>query len=356
MRINPFGLNKLNKASFISAFFVSIVAVIVQFLILNFVYELPFSSYFLLLILEFFGFWIFVYIFLSFILEQFLISRVKELYASVIPTTSYQSMISQSSDFDLITSNLKKINSEKNIEIELLKKEQDYRREFIGNIAHELKTPIFMIEGYILTLLDGVNDKKTVKKYLKQTVKGIDRLNFVIKDLDLITQFESGMTKLNLTSFNILETIENVFELLEMQAKENKIVLKMDKPYKTPIVVKADEERIHQVLTNLIVNSLKYGIEQGVTEVSIEILVENKILVRIADNGDGIDEEHLPRLFERFYRIDKTRNRTQGGSGLGLAIVKHIIEAHQEKIFVESEAKVGSEFSFSLTLDQNSSL
>ena len=214
-----------------------------------------------------------------------------------------------------------------------------------------------MIEGYVLTLLEGgVEDKKTIKKYLSQTAKGIDRLNFVIKDLDLITKFESGMAKLNWTSFNIIETIKNVFELVARQAQERKISLKMDKVYNKPIQVYADEERIQQVLTNLIINSLKYGIERGTTEVGVEILKENKILVRITDNGEGINEEHLPRLFERFYRVDKTRNRNQGGSGLGLAIVKHIIEAHHEKIFVESEARVGSEFSFSLTLDQKSAL
>ena len=191
---------------------------------------------------------------------------------------------------------------------------------------------------------------------MSQTAKGIDRLNFVIKDLDLITKFESGMAKLNWTSFNIIETIKNVFELVARQAQERKISLKMDKVYNKPIQVYADEERIQQVLTNLIINSLKYGIERGTTEVGVEILKENKILVRITDNGEGINEEHLPRLFERFYRVDKTRNRNQGGSGLGLAIVKHIIEAHHEKIFVESEARVGSEFSFSLTLDQKSAL
>ena len=239
------------------------------------------------------------------------------------------------------------------MEIELLKKEQDYRREFIGNLAHELKTPLFTVQGYVLTLLDGVTDKKMRKKYLKQASKGIDRLNYIVKDLDLITKFESGIARLDQQSFNIVATIENVFELLEIQASEKKIVLRFDKEYPTPIKVYADEERIQQVLTNLIVNSLKYGVIRGVTEVSIQFLKENKILIRIADNGEGIDEEHLPRLFERFYRVDKTRNRNQGGSGLGLAIVKHIIEAHEEKIFVESEAKVGSEFSFSLTLDQN---
>ena len=169
--------------------------------------------------------------------------------------------------------------------------------------------------------------------------------------MDLITKFESGITSLDRKSFDIIKTVQNVFELLEIQASKEKIVLKFDKEYSEPVIVYADEERIQQVLTNLIINSLKYGVGKGVTEVSIEILKENKILLRVADNGEGIDNKHLPRLFERFYRVDKTRNRNLGGSGLGLAIVKHIIEAHGEKIFVESKVKVGSEFSFSLTLD-----
>ena len=312
-----------------------------------------FSKIIYALISEFFGVLLFTYILLSYSFERFLVTRVQELYKSLIPTTSFTSGVNQANDIELLTSSLKKMNSDKNLEIELLKKEQDFRREFIGNIAHELKTPIFTVQGYVLTLLDGeIEDQKIIKKYLKQTSKGVDRLIYIIKDLDLITKFESGIATLNNKPFDIISAIKNVFELLEMQALENKIVLKFDKDYPNPIVVNADEERIHQVLTNLIVNSLKYGVKKGVTEVSVELLKENKILVRIADNGEGIDEEHLPRLFERFYRVDKTRNRNQGGSGLGLAIVKHIIEAHDEKILVESESKVGSEFSFSLTLDK----
>ena len=292
------------------------------------------------------------YVIFSYSFERYIVTRVKNLYKSLIPTTSYTTSINQSEDIDLLTSNLKRLNSEKNLEIELLKKEQDYRREFLGNLAHELKTPLFTVQGYVLTLLDGVGDQKIIKKYLKQTSKGVDRLIYIIKDLDLITKFEAGIATLNQKPFDIISTIQNVFELLEMQASENKIELKFDKEYSDSLIVFADEERILQVLTNLIINSLKYGVERGVTEVSLEVLKENKILVRITDNGEGIDKEHLPRLFERFYRVDKTRNRNQGGSGLGLAIVKHIIEAHGEKIFVESEARVGSAFSFSLTLDQ----
>jgi len=306
-----------------------------------------------MLLLEFILILILAYIVLSYSFERLLITRVIELYKSLIPTTSYAPSVGQSEDIDLLTTSLKKLSSDQNLEIELLKKEQSYRREFIGNLAHELKTPLFTVQGYVLTLLDGVDEKRTVKKYLKQTSKGVDRVVCSIIKKELITKFESGIATLDQKPFDIIAAIENVFELLEMQVSENKSVLKFDREYPEPLIVYADEERIQQVLTNLIVNSLKYGVERGVTEVSLEVLKEDKILVRIADNGEGIDEEHLPRLFERFYRVDKTRNRNQGGSGLGLAIVKHIIEAHGEKIFVESQAKVGSEFSFSLTLDRN---
>lgn len=344
---------KLKKASLASSLLVSVGVILIELGFFYFLIELPLTPYLLIFIIQLFGIFLFTYVILSLSFERFLVARVRALYKSLIPTTSYTASVGQTEDIDLLTSSLQKFNSEQNLEIELLKKDQDYRREFIGNLAHELKTPLFTVQGYVLTLLDGVSDKKMTKKYLKQASKGIDRLNYIIKDLDLITKFESGIAQLDQQSFDIVTIIENVFELLEIQAAEKNIVLRFDKEYSTPILVYADEERIQQVLTNLIVNSLKYGVQRGVTEVSINFLKENKILIRVADNGEGIDKEHLPRLFERFYRVDKTRNRNQGGSGLGLAIVKHIIEAHEEKIFVESEAKVGSEFSFSLTLDKN---
>ena len=344
-------LFKFKKASFVSSLIVSVSIIILQINFLFFFLDIVFTEFGLILLIEFFVILFLAYVLLSLSFERFLVSRVKELYKSFIPTTYYVNSMNQPEDIEILTSNIKKLNSEKNLEIELLKKEQDYRREFIGNLAHELKTPLFTIQGYVLTLLDGVNDKKVINNYLEQTSKGVDRLIYIIKDLDLITKFESGIASLDRKSFDIIKTIQNVFELLEMQASKEKIVLKFDKEYSEPIIVNADEERIQQVLTNLIINSLKYGVGKGVTEVSIEILGENKILLRVADNGEGIDKEHLPRLFERFYRVDKTRNRKLGGSGLGLAIVKHIIEAHGEKIFVESKVKVGSEFSFSLTLE-----
>ena len=337
-----------NNLISILAFYLALFVVVLVFGLSYFIYDISLLSSIISLGISFLFTFFFSFYLLSSKIEKNIIEKVNAVYNNLFPTT----ISSRSTDnFDLLTSNLKKITNEKNTEIELLKQQENYRKEFIGNISHELKTPLFTIQGYVLTLLEGgVVDEKTRAKYLKQAAKGVDRLMYVIKDLDLITKIESGIETLDRTSFDIRETLNNVFELLEIEGVRNNITLRMDKKYEDPIFVFADEERIQQVLTNLIINSVKYGIERGVTEISCERINETKLLVRVNDNGDGIDEEHLPRLFERFYRVDKTRNRNQGGSGLGLAIVKHIIEAHNERVFVESKIGVGSEFSFSLPL------
>tara|TARA_B100000886_G_scaffold227990_1_gene158987 strand:- start:94 stop:1005 length:912 start_codon:yes stop_codon:yes gene_type:complete len=234
-------------------------------------------------------------------------------------------------------------------EINILKDQENFRREFLGNVSHELKTPLFTIQGYILTLIEGaIKDKKVRTKYLKRSAKGVDRLISIVKDLDLITQFESGIKRVDKSDFNIYELIENVYDLMEFESEKNNTKLLINNENNTPLIVNADKERILQVLTNLIVNSIKYGKESGYTEVMVEEYDKDRIIVRVKDNGEGIEDEHLPRLFERFYRIDKNRSRKKGGSGLGLSIVKHIIEAHQEQIFVESKIGQGTEFSFTL--------
>ena len=241
-------------------------------------------------------------------------------------------------------------------EINILKDQENYRREFLGNISHELKTPLFTIQGYILTLVEGgaIRDKKVRDKYLKRAAKGVDRIISIVKDLDLITQFESGIKTIDRSEFNICDLIDNVFDLLEFESEKNNISLKLDNNNNSLIYVNADQERIIQVLTNLIVNSIKYGSDNGYTKVIVEDYKDEKVIIRVIDNGEGIEQEHLPRLFERFYRIDKNRSRKKGGSGLGLSIVKHIIEAHQEQIFVESKIGVGTEFSFTLQKSKNS--
>ena len=242
-------------------------------------------------------------------------------------------------------------------EINILKDQENYRREFLGNISHELKTPLFTIQGYILTLVEGgaMKDKKVREKYLKRAAKGVDRIISIVKDLDLITQFESGIKTVDRSDFNIYDLVYNVFDLLEFESEKNNILLELENNNNSVINVNADQERILQVLTNLIVNSIKYGSNNGYTKVIVEDYNTEKVIIRVIDNGEGIEQEHLPRLFERFYRIDKNRSRKKGGSGLGLSIVKHIIEAHQEQIFVESKIGVGTQFSFTLQKPKTSS-
>src|SRR5690606_27236236 len=282
--------------------------------------------------------------------EHFIYRRIKKIYDDLTLLESNKLRNQPiTTDMATLTKEIDKYAKDKKLEIETLKVREEYRKEFFGNVSHELKTPLFTVQGYIETLLDGaIDDKRVNKKYLSRANKGVERLIYIVKDLDMITKLELGDLALNLTTFNIVELIQNVFDLFEMKAKDKRITLTFDKIYKEPILVMADRERIQQVLTNLIVNSIKYGRDKGTTEVSIENLIKNKVIVRITDNGEGISKQNLPRIFERFYRVDKSGSRKEGGSGLGLSIVKHIIEAHNEKIYVESEFGVGSEFSFTL--------
>jgi two-component system phosphate regulon sensor histidine kinase PhoR len=193
-----------------------------------------------------------------------------------------------------------------------------------------------------------MKDKAVRKKYLQRAGKGVERLIHIIKDLDMITKLEAGSLTIELERFNIIELIQNTIDQLEMKAAKKNILITFDIEYEDSIFVHADPERIQQVLLNLLVNSIKYGKKGGTTEVSIEDLIKNKVIVRITDNGEGIENANLKRLFERFFRVDKTGSRKEGGSGLGLSIVKHIVEAHGEKIYVESQLGIGSEFSFTL--------
>ncbi len=287
--------------------------------------------------------------------ERFIYRRIKRIYDDVSLLESSPLRTNPViTDMATLTREIEKFAADKKIEIDTLKIREEYRKDFLGNISHELKTPLFTVQGYILTLLDGaMNDKNVRKKYLQRAAKGVERLIYIVKDLDLITKLEIGDMNLKLEDFDIIELIQNVFDLLEMKASKKKIALTFDMDYNNPIVVHADREKIQQVITNLLVNSIKYGQFNGTTEVSVENLIKNKVIVRITDNGEGIPEEHIPRIFERFYRVDKSGSRKEGGSGLGLSIVKHIIEAHGEKIYVESVTDVGSEFSFTLEKTEN---
>ena len=238
--------------------------------------------------------------------------------------------------------------SNKSKQIEELKKMEKFRKEFLGNLSHELKTPLFNIQGYVHTLLDGAMDEPEVaKQFLERTAKSIDRLSNLVDDLDEISRLERGEESILKDSFDIHKLVKEVFESLELQAKTRNINFSIKKSADKHFTVSADKEKIRQVITNLAVNSIKYGNEKGETVASFYSMDDN-ILVEITDNGIGIPEKHLPRLFERFYRIDKHRSREQGGTGLGLAIVKHILEAHEQTINVRSTVGVGSTFAFTL--------
>ena len=343
-------MGKEFKHSYKFAFYTSLFITLFTTILLA-VHEVLFSEFSLPYVL---GFAVTVYCFAFLIIqlriEHFIYRRVKAVYdnVSLLESSSLQEQ-QVTTDMATLKREVEKFAEGKKLEIETLKIRENYRKEFMGNVSHELKTPLFTVQGYILTLIDGaIKDKKVRDKYLDRASKGLDRLIYIVKDLDMITKLETGDLHLVEEEFDIVELVESVFDLLEMKAHKKNISLTFDIDYDDPIFVYADKDKIQQVVTNLVVNSIKYGKSGGTTEVSIEDLIKNKVILRITDNGEGIEQKNIPRLFERFYRVDKSGSRKEGGSGLGLSIVKHILEAHHEKIYVESDFGVGSEFSFTL--------
>lgn len=241
---------------------------------------------------------------------------------------------------------------EKKTEIEALKSQEQFRREFLSNISHEFKTPLFAIQGYIEAVQEDLmeEDPDRAKLFLQKASNNLDRLSYLIKDLDEIAKLESGEIKINYQRFDLSILIKEVMESLELKAEKHDIELIFKHKYNYPVFVHADREKIRQVLVNLINNSLKYGNEKGHTFIKIYEL-HDQVLVEVTDDGIGIEEKYLPRLFERFFRADKSRSRQVGGSGLGLAIVKHILEAHQQTISARSTEGLGSTFGFTLAKD-----
>ena len=288
-------------------------------------------------------------------IEAFIYLKIKNLYKELNLIDSISlSKTEITTDMKSLLQNISEISKVNKLEIESLKVREEFRKEFIGNVAHELKTPIFTIQGYVENLIDGAIDDNLVRdKFLNRAKISVERLIYIIKDLDMITKLESGTLNLDQDSFDIIELIKNIYDQLEIQAQKKDIKLIFNKLYFEPIIVFADKDKIQQVITNLVINSIKYGTNKGTTEVSLEDITSDKLIIRITDNGEGIQEEHITRLFERFYRVDQSGSRKQGGSGLGLSIVKHIIDAHNENIYVESKFGIGSEFSFTLTKDLN---
>ena len=350
--------NNNSKKSYTFSFFTALWITIISTLILVIIEKIFFEvNLFSLLIFSAIVFLI-SFLFIQIRIEKFIHKKIVNLYKSVSLLADLPFLQEPiTTDMEALTKSVEEFAENKKLEIQALKVRENYRKEFIGNVSHELKTPLFTVEGYILTLLDGaLEDKKRTEKYLERAYKGVERLVYIVNDLEMITKLESGEVYLNKKAFDIIEVIKTVFEMLEINAKEFDISLTFDKDYKKPIYVNADQEKIQQVITNLVMNSIKYGKPKGTTEISIENLTSNKVIVRITDNGEGFKKEEIPRLFERFYRGDKSGSRKTGGSGLGLSIVKHILEAHHEKIYVESDYGIGSEFSFTLKKAENSQI
>jgi len=293
------------------------------------------------------------YFAIIFIIRKYIIDRIKPIYNTIrnLPLSG------RKLDEKVLDPNSLLLNVKNEVEdwaktqlkeIERLKELEKYRKDFVGNVSHELKTPIFNIQGYVLTLLEGgLEDPKINKLYLKRTEKSIDRMVSIVEDLESITKLESGELTLNMIRFDIVKTAEEIIEMEHWQSYENNISVEITNKPDRPIFVRADKKRILEVLNNLIVNGIKYGKKNGYVRVSFHDL-EDHIIVEVSDNGIGIDKKDLPRVFERFFRVDKSRSREQGGTGLGLSIVKHIIEAHNQSINVRSVLDRGTTFNFTL--------
>jgi two-component system phosphate regulon sensor histidine kinase PhoR len=325
----------------------AVIFVLFEEILINQYYWLLISGAFILLI-------ILQYMILRYSLERFIYDRIKLVYKAIhkqkLNKDDKKGQIS-SIHGDIIG----KVNEEvenwandRKEEIDELKKMEVYRREFLGNVSHELKTPLFNLQGFVLTLMDGgIHDPKINLDFLEKSQKNIERMITIVEDLEVISRLETGEATPLLSNFSITMLVREVMEFLEPKASERGIKLLFAAEYNDSMIVRADKEKIRTVLTNLILNSIKYGITGGRTKISFYDMDEN-YLIEISDNGVGIEEQHISRLFERFYRVDKHRSRAQGGSGLGLAIVKHIIEAHNQTINVRSAPGIGSTFSFTL--------
>ena len=293
------------------------------------------------------------YLFILNFIEVFIYSKIKLIYKTI---HSLKTQKSEQFEFNTSKDFLRQVNKEvidwantKKDEIRELKERESFRRDFIGNLSHELKTPIFSIQGYLLTLLEGgMNDARINRSFLERAARSVERMVTLVEDLESIAQLESGSLQLDIAQFDLVAVARDVMESLEIKADNRGVTLKFNKNYERPIKVMGDAHRIAQVLTNLMVNAINYSRDEG-SEVEVRFFdMDEHILTEVADNGIGIDPENLPRLFERFYRVDKSRSRHVGGSGLGLSICKHIIDAHNETLNVRSTRGLGSTFSFTL--------
>ena len=301
------------------------------------------------------GFYILSYLLIAFMLKAFIYRKLKLIYKLIYQTKAtkkeefyYNNVLPQKS-IDEVKEDVEMWAEHHKEEIELLRENEIFRKDFLQNLSHELKTPVFAIQGYVDTLLNGALENAEVnKKFLGNAARNVSRLVNLINDLDEISKLESGEQLLYKENFVIQDLVEDVFETLSIHAEEKQLKCFIKKGCELPLTVYADKEKIRQVLTNLVDNAIKYGKHNGSIEGSAYRIDGKKILIEITDNGAGISEEHLPRIFERFYRTDLARTRKIGGSGLGLSICKHIIEAHGQNMHVRSKINVGSSFGFTL--------
>lgn len=288
-------------------------------------------------------------------LERFIYRKIKLIYKFIHQTKAtkkeefYFKYVLPQKSIDEVREDVEAWGEKRDNEIELLKKNEAYRKEFLQNLAHEFKNPIFAIQGYVDTLLNGAMDEEIArKKFLEKTAKNADRLVNLVNDLDEISRLESGEQLLYKQNFIMQDLIREVYDSVSINMEEKNIRTVIKKGCETPITVFADKEKIKQVLINLIENASKYGKQNGNIVASVYKTDNRHVLVEISDDGIGIDEDHLPRIFERFYRTDAARSRDKGGTGLGLAICKHIIEAHGQSIHVRSTPEVGTTIGFTL--------
>ena len=302
------------------------------------------------------GLFIITYTLTLLFIQRFIFRKIKLIYKFIHQTKAtkreefyYKHILPQKS-MEEVSEDVEKWATQRREEVEILRQNEAYRKEFLQNLSHEFKTPVFAIQGYVDTLLHGALENPSVnRKFLESTARNIDRLVNLIGDLDEISRLESGEQVLNPTNFVIQDLIRDVYETLTIKAKDKGTRLLVKKGCEDPVTVYADKEKIRQVLTNLVDNAIKYGKQDGMVEASVYNTDGRNILVEISDDGIGIAEEHLSRVFERFYRTDYGRSRNIGGTGLGLAICKHIIEAHGHSIHVRSNPEVGSTFGFTMS-------
>jgi len=355
LSFNPFQIQKNytpRQIALFSAFWITTIAAFVFLPLMLFPItdsNTRWLSYFISISIFFLS----TYTIILFSLKKYIYRRIKLVYKTIHQSKLLAQQKKEIVDvdanvFEEVEKEVEEWARQQEVEIEKYKEWAEYRRRFVGDISHELKTPIFVIQSYLDTLLEGAwKEPDRLLRFLKKASKSTDRLNTIVQDLEAIAKLESGDLMLDIRTFDIKELAKDVFEELELKAQKHNIELILKEGASTPYQVNADEELIRQVLTNLISNSIKYGKDGGHTKVSFYDMDQN-ILVEVADNGIGIKKEHIPHVFDRFYRVDKSRSRERGGSGLGLSIVKHILEGHDQTINVRSRQEMGSTFGFTL--------